>query len=76
VKTHENYARNAQQYHALVEKNKASPRQRGAVVLDLFAGIGSGEVALKRLGISVDKVSLGRCDRMRMLLERLTMSIV
>ena len=58
VKTHRNYAINEQKYNELATRSDMNSLYKGVVVLDLFAGIGSGEVALKRLGIAIDKVRI------------------
>ena len=51
------FLRNRQEFDCLVDAAEMNPlHKRGCVVLDLFAGIGTTVVALKRLGISLDKV--------------------
>jgi hypothetical protein len=47
------------QYHKLVQSIESGKRKKkgGAVVLDLFSGIGTFLVALKQVGIKIKKVS-------------------
>jgi hypothetical protein len=73
LKTHPKYDAIQREYQQLVqsiesskvtqqaeeeeEKDNADDPRMPATVVDFFAGIGSGTVALKRLGIAIEKVS-------------------
>ena len=71
LKTHPNYDAIQREYQQLVqsiesfqkiqqtdkEDDHADDPRRPATIVDFFAGIGSGTVALKRLGIAMKKVS-------------------
>ena len=59
LRSHEDYTPGIEQPFeklcATFEKEQKS-RRRKAVVLDAFAGVGTGIVVLKRLGIAIDKI--------------------
>ena len=71
LKTHPNYDAIQREYQQLVQFIESSQKMQEkdkedddaddpripATVVDFFAGIGSGTVALKRLGIAMKKVS-------------------
>jgi hypothetical protein len=70
LKTHPNYDAIQRDYQQIVQSIESSERNQQtegndddndprtpATVLDFFAGIGSGTVALKRLGIAMKKVN-------------------
>mmetsp|Transcript_35563 Transcript_35563/g.82595 ORF Transcript_35563/g.82595 Transcript_35563/m.82595 type:complete len:540 (-) Transcript_35563:514-2133(-) len=53
LRTSDDYARIVKGFQAIKKKQK---QKYGAVVLEAFAGVGTGTVALKRLGIKIQKV--------------------
>lgn len=58
IRTHEDYEEGiVKPYEALVKELRDGEKtMRRCVVLDTFAGIGTGIVVLKRLGIAIKKV--------------------
>lgn len=56
LETNETYLEHQKFFHAEVERRQKQERMSGAIVLDLFGGIGAGVVALKRLEIAISKV--------------------
>lgn len=55
--THEVYSKNCKDYFQIRTKRITESKLHKAVVLELFGGVGSGTVALKKLGVGMKKVS-------------------
>ena len=55
--THEGYLHHARQFRRHeIDVNTVGGRKKAAVVLDMFAGVGTGALILKKLQIDMDKV--------------------
>lgn len=55
--SHPNYERLSMAYHRECENRRPAGNRPKANVLDLFCGVGTGLVVLKRLGVSINQVS-------------------
>ena len=55
--THEVYSKNCKDYFQIKTKRINEFKLHKAVVLELFGGVGTGIVALKKLGVGMTKVS-------------------